>query len=75
MLECWLINMEGVGEHSHDFTSIVVEIGLGESHQWMLNRDGGVGEGQGMCVVSKCSTDWGNSLHAVEKADNTWEVI
>lgn len=29
MLECWLINMEGVGEHSHDFTSIMVETGLG----------------------------------------------
>ena len=66
------MNMEGVGEHSHNFTSIVVKIGWGESHQWILNGVGGVGESQGMCVVSRCfSVNKENSLQSVEMVENT----
>lgn len=72
MAECLAMNMVGVGEHSHNFPSIVVKIGLRESHQWILNGVGGVGESQGMCVVSKCfSVNKENCLQSVEMVENT----
>ena len=42
MVEDWLMNVEDVGEHCHNFTSLVVKTGLEKSHQWILN---GVGTG------------------------------
>ena len=66
------MNMVGVGEHSHNFPSIVAKIGLRESHQWILNGVGGVGESQGMGVVSKCfSVNKENCLPSVEMVENT----
>lgn len=55
MAECWLMNMVGVGEHSHNFPQLVVKIGR-ESHQWILNGVGGLRVSQGlMCGLKSAS--------------------